>query len=319
MVSFIIIGKNEGQKLVNCIKSVKEFTDKEKVGKYEIIYVDSQSTDDSVSYAINQGIDKVFVIDGKCNAAIARNIGAKEAVGDILFFLDGDMELLPGFWKKIVNERGKMIYPVVSGIENDVLYNNDWDYIITRYRRKFKPGKDRYTSTLGGLLCINRGLWRIVGGFDPRLNMNEDLDYGVLLANKGFKLCRKPDLWVNHHTRFYGLRAESEHGIKYTAVFIRKHLFNLPAQIHLLPSTYSYWLLPVCIALAFFVPWWMPLSFYLAVVIYRMARVIHKTDIGVNPFKVFIIRLKKDFKFWWYFLTYWPRKPAVEYSRSVTD
>ena len=47
---------------------------------------------------------KIYIITGKFNAAIARNIGAKEAKGDV-FFIDGDMEILPDFLPLVYNEK----------------------------------------------------------------------------------------------------------------------------------------------------------------------------------------------------------------------
>ena len=48
MIGFIIIGKNEGHKLVRCINSIKKTIDENNIGDYEIIYVDSKSTDNSI-------------------------------------------------------------------------------------------------------------------------------------------------------------------------------------------------------------------------------------------------------------------------------
>ncbi len=315
MVSFIIIGKNEGQRLINSIKSVHRFAKEEHITDYEIIYVDSQSSDQSITNAFASGSDKVFVIKGKCNAAIGRNCGAKEAKGDILFFLDGDMELIPGFWKSITDANGNLIYPFVSGVENDVLYDNCWNYVTTKCRRKYIKGQDSYDITTGGLFCISRNYWERIGGFDCRLKMNEDLDIGVRLSRIGCPLCRKPDLWVNHHTRFYGSRNESENGIEYTAVFIRKHLFEPKTQIQMLFSTYSYWLLIICIVWALYTSLWIPLTLYLIVVGYRALRIIQRTKVKLNPIVIYVRRIKKDFKFWWHFVTFWPQSVQLNYSQ----
>lgn len=316
MVSFIVIGRNEGQRLVHSIKSIHRFIQEESINDCEIIYVDSQSTDKSVENAISLGIKKIFIITGICNAAIGRNIGAKEAIGDILFFLDGDMQLIPGFFSTIVDEEGNMRYPFVSGIESDVLYDNEWKYVKTQYRRKFIPEKVTYEITTGGMFCISRTLWNEIKGMDGRLRANEDLDVGIRLYRKGFPLCRKPDLWVNHYTRFYSVREESESNIEYTALLIRKHIIDLKVQFKLLVSTYSYWLLIGCLLLTFFFPFWIPLIVYLSTVFYRSMRIIQRTDVKLNPLKVFKARLKKDLKFWWYFVFYWPKTPQQEYIQA---
>ena len=106
MISFIVIGRNEGWKLTKCFESIYDTINYNKLINYEIIYVDSASTDDSIDRAKNFNEVKIYIITGKFNAAIARNIGAKEAKGDVFFFIDGDMEILPDFLPLVYNENG---------------------------------------------------------------------------------------------------------------------------------------------------------------------------------------------------------------------
>ena len=93
MISFIIIGKNEGRKLKNCIQSVLDTLNYHSISKYEIIYVDSNSSDNSVDIASKFEITRIYKLTGDLNAAIGRNLGASKSQGNILFFIDGDMEL----------------------------------------------------------------------------------------------------------------------------------------------------------------------------------------------------------------------------------
>jgi len=50
-LSFIIIGKNEGWKLSLCFDSVNRCIENNSILNYEIIYVDSQSADNSIEIA----------------------------------------------------------------------------------------------------------------------------------------------------------------------------------------------------------------------------------------------------------------------------
>ena len=93
MISFIIIGYNEEKFLDKCFQSIYNAILCAQINKYEIIYVDSNSSDKSIAIAEVYKEVKIFKIIGKHNAAIGRNIGAKEARGDILFFIDGDLEI----------------------------------------------------------------------------------------------------------------------------------------------------------------------------------------------------------------------------------
>jgi len=128
MISYIIIGRNEGWKLTKCLKSVFDTIEYNKLRDAEVIYVDSKSTDDSIERAKTFAKVKIFRITGVCNAAIARNIGAKEAKGNILFFIDGDMEIDKNFIKQaIVNNQLK--HDCVTGHLDDYLYDINGNYL----------------------------------------------------------------------------------------------------------------------------------------------------------------------------------------------
>lgn len=101
MVSFIVIGKNEGWRLDKCLSAIHYFARQEELANYEIIYVDSKSTDDSLSIAKKNAANRILLITGECNAAIGRNVGAKEAKGDILFFWMGIWNFSQDFTKTL--------------------------------------------------------------------------------------------------------------------------------------------------------------------------------------------------------------------------
>ena len=88
LLSFIVIGRNEGSKLDRCFKSIVNFCDTNNFNN-EIIYVDSQSIDNTEDVLHNWGNIKFLVLDGLCNAARARNLGANCAKGDVFCFPNG--------------------------------------------------------------------------------------------------------------------------------------------------------------------------------------------------------------------------------------
>ena len=314
MISFIVIGKNEGWRLDKCLSSIQRFVDAESLRDFEVVYVDSKSTDNSIEIAKSYTVNKVFKITGECNAAIGRNIGAKESSGDILFFLDGDMELIPGFWQEIVDGSGKLKYPFVSGVEKDVLHDNQWNYVVTNIRRAFVEGEDKYCNTTGGLFVITRKLWNQVGGMDNCQKINEDFDLGIRLAKIGYPLCRKGRIWVNHYTRYPSVRNTPVSTVKYSARLARKHIFNWKAQKDQFLSYYSYWILLTVIASALIFQSIIPFLFYLPVTIYRTVQIIRHTNVRLNPIGVYINRVAKDFAFLFYFFFYWPKAIREEYK-----
>ena len=94
-VGAVIIGRNEGDRLIRCLASVVPVVDR-------AVYVDSGSSDDSVSAARAAGVEVVELdVALPFTAARARNAGLERlrAAGapDYVQFIDGDCELQPGW------------------------------------------------------------------------------------------------------------------------------------------------------------------------------------------------------------------------------
>ena len=313
MISFIVIGKNEGWRLEKCFKGIYSFIKEESIVDYEVIYVDSRSTDSSVELSKSFNNTKTILITGDCNAAIARNIGAKEASGDILFFIDGDMELIPGFYLDVVKD-GKMVYPFVSGIEKDILHDNNWNYVETQVRRKYTEGIDQYEPTTGGLFMIEAQLWERVGGMDTRFRRSQDLDLGYRLTKMGYKLCRKPQIWVNHYTRFMQVRRESMGYVKYNTLLLRNYFFYPVAQRRFLVDFSSFWMLLFSFLLMIVMHSWYPILLYFAIICFRVFRTIFKHDIKYGFFMGLIWQIKFDFLVINSFLFFWPKTKNLQYE-----
>lgn len=267
MISFIIIGKNEGWRLEKCLQSIVSIVKQDKIVDYEIIYVDSRSTDNSIELAKQYGA-KAFLITGECNAAIARNIGAKEAIGDILFFIDGDMELFSGFLPKVLTQDGRLEYPFISGIFNDIVHDLEWNYLhITRRHKLQKGDADSIETTTGGLFLINHSLWNEVGGMDTRFKRSQDYELGLRLSQMGYPLHRKAILLANHYMRQYSMRDDYVINVKYTALLLRKHWNNVNYLKIFVKQQYTTLVLLLSIALTILSPCF--LFLYIITIFYK--------------------------------------------------
>lgn len=267
MISFIIIGKNEGWRLEKCLQSIVSIVKQDKIANHEVIYVDSRSTDDSIELAKQYGA-KAFLITGECNAAIARNIGAREAMGDILFFIDGDMELFSGFLPKVLTQDGRLEYPFISGIFNDIIHDMDWNYLHTSRRHKLQEGDaDSVETTTGGLFLIEHSLWDKVGGMDTRFKRSQDYDLGLRLSQMGYPLHRKAILLANHYMRQYTIRNDYVGNVKYTALLLRKHWNNIDYLKIFIKQQYTTVLLLISIILLFVSSW--SLFLYVGAISYK--------------------------------------------------
>jgi GT2 family glycosyltransferase len=95
-IAAVIIGRNEGERLIRCLASLA-------TSKIPLVYVDSGSTDGSVTAASASGAQVICLdMSQPFTAARARNAGlqqAKSAIPDLEFvqFVDGDCEMDPGW------------------------------------------------------------------------------------------------------------------------------------------------------------------------------------------------------------------------------
>ena len=232
MFSFIIIGRNEGWRLTKCIQSTFDTIKNNNLEKYEIIYIDSRSTDDSVSRAKSFNKLKVIQLTGIYNAAVARNVGVKESSGDVLFFIDADMELQLDFLKYVYNKNKGLIYPFVSGQLKNFNYDENDNFLYSSWQYNKVIKSDIYDTTTGGIFIIQRSLWEKIGGMDNRFRRGQDLELALRLAQKGTKILRKKEIIAYHHTISYTHHTRIwktifSGDISYSNSFLfRKHIFN---------------------------------------------------------------------------------------------
>jgi len=194
-IGIVVIGRNEGKRLVSCLDSVKPETDK-------IVYVDSGSTDGSVAAAEELGVS-VIRLDMALpfTAARARNDGFAALKRhwphvNYVQFLDGDCELIHG-WLKIALafiEKGKAVA------------------IVCGRRRERHPEKSVYNrlcdlewntpvgeaTACGGDSLIRVSAFEMVGGYQPQLIAGEEPEMCVRLRENGWKIWRLDTEMTNH-------------------------------------------------------------------------------------------------------------------------
>lgn len=316
MISFIVIGKNEGWKLKLCFDSILNVVQKDEINAYEVVYVDSRSSDDSIALAKTYPNIRVFLVTGECNAGVGRNIGAKEALGNILFFIDGDMELQPNFLKNVLCDNEKrLVYPFISGLHLDMLYDTSWKFRYSQLENH-PPCDEIWMITTGGLFMVERKYWEELGGIDTRLRANEDYDFGLRMSERGVKMCRKCQLLVKHHTTPYNLRSTYVTWAKYSAVVFRKHFTNMEYWKRLLiPAQYTAFTLLGCLASmiigTIFCPsyWWSLVFVVYLLVLFRKAQ----KQKEVNIIKMIWLVMKRDVVFLTSILCFWPKAIELKY------
>jgi glycosyltransferase involved in cell wall biosynthesis len=313
MLSFIIIGRNEGWKLSLCLKSVFKTIEYNQLKSYEVIYVDSMSSDDSISRAKEFAEVRIIQLKGYYNAAVARNIGAEYSNGEILFFIDGDMELIPDFLSVVLNENQNLTYPFMSGIYEDYLYNSDWVFTGVNRRYSLSEGMpDSFEKVTGGLFLIAKSEWTEIGGMDTRFSRSQDLDLGLRMSKRGMKLLRKPILAAKHHTQSYLDETRVQDFItksRYSALLCRKHLFNKHFWPTLLGNHYSSLLLLLSVLLALLIHPVFLLG-YCIVLIYKGAKIKKKSN--YSYWQSMILTIERDFLFVYSLVFFFPKTKNTE-------
>lgn len=253
-VSVVVIGRNEGERLRRCLRSVEAAVWRDLA--YEVIYVDSQSSDSSLGVAQEAGARCLVVEDVSPCAAKARNLGWRAALGEFILFLDGDTELAPGFGLAAL---AALADPQVCAA---------WGH-----RRESDPGQSVYTRVLdldwlypagrslyfGGDVLVRRQALVEVDGFDPTLKAGEEPEMCARLRARGWQIEHLDEPMTRHDLGVRSLRAYAlrcyRSGIAYAEVAERmKHmgdgLWQREARRDRVQGA-AYALYPLLLALAF--------------------------------------------------------------------
>lgn len=231
-LSFVLIAHNQARTILACIDSAFRAARAANLSSFEVIYVDSGSGDGSVDLVAERfgATVRIARLTGEMNAGIARNVGARVASGKTLFFVDGDMEIDPGFLQTALDSRGEPVHPAITGQLPEKLYDPTGRAIgdaPDRYRIR----TTHHRAELGGVFLIERALFSRLGGFAPELRCNEDLDLGLRLARAGTLILAIDRPIAVHHTVDYlhwsRLVPMVRNGsLLYPGAFFRRHFTN---------------------------------------------------------------------------------------------
>lgn len=189
-IGIVVIGRNEGVRLTNCLESVRPTG-------CPVVYVDSGSVDDSVARARREDIHVVELDPAKpFSAARARNEGfaaIRTLWPELAFvqFVDGDCTLLPG-WLGAA-EQAMLEEParaVVVGLLQErrpeaSIYNR-----LCALEWKSPVGDLKDFGALGGIMLVRAEVFSNLGGFNEDVIAGEDSEFGVRVARAGQKVTK---------------------------------------------------------------------------------------------------------------------------------
>jgi len=221
-ISIVVIGLNEEKRLKDCLASaVLSVVDGY---DYEIIYVDSGSTDRSVEIANSYPAVKVVDLnDSHPSAAKARNLGVSMTTGDFIQFIDGDSALDKDWLRKAL--------PTLNSDESIGAVFGSIEEVGDKKSIYMKACQfDWYTPPGDYRLCGGNALWRRsvfekVGLFDGELIAGEEPDLCFRVRQQGYRLvCLdlpmvKHDLDMNNFKDYWNRSVRS--GIAYATIAMR--------------------------------------------------------------------------------------------------
>lgn len=189
-VDIVVIGRNEGPLLEKALQSslaaAIEFSGLG-IPRPHILYVDGQSTDNSLIIARQLGI-MCYGVTGKPNPAKGRHEGFSHCDGKYTFFIDGDMEIYPGWLTTGIKYLEN--HPDIAGTAGFC----DWEvYEGNSFRRipnytNIKRNGQNVTGDVGGAFIYRAEVLRLIGDFDPTMVRVGELELYYRIVAAGYKL-----------------------------------------------------------------------------------------------------------------------------------
>jgi GT2 family glycosyltransferase len=187
-VGLVVIGRNEGDRLVRCFASVRSIPNR--------VYVDSGSTDGSVERAVSEGVSVIELeVPPNFTAARARNTGLMKLLAECPWLefvqtVDGDCEIHPDW-----------IPAAVRALRDDTRLAA----VYGRLRERF-PGRSIYNAIcdddwntpvgeaeiVGGIALFRVAALRQVNFYESTMIAGEEPDMAWRMRERGWRLGRIP-------------------------------------------------------------------------------------------------------------------------------
>jgi glycosyltransferase involved in cell wall biosynthesis len=188
MISIIIPTLNEEKFLPNLLRSLSVQTNTQ----FEVIVVDGKSQDKTIEKALEfkKLLPSLIILESpKASLPLQRNLGAKQAKGDWLVFIDADGVVMPNFVDRIqifIQEQHPKWFTTWCSPDSDNVYDSIFTLLANIY----------WESTLiinrpvapGPLNCVRADVFHSVGGYNEEQKYNEDVEFGLRLSKCGIEL-----------------------------------------------------------------------------------------------------------------------------------
>jgi GT2 family glycosyltransferase len=218
-VSLIILTRNKADLLARCMDTIQTRTG---YRNYEIIVIDNGSDDratlEYLENVANKQIAKVIRNDSPFNFAALNNSGAACAAGEILGFLNNDLEIISPEWleemvshacRPDIGAVGARLWYPHGGLQHGgvVLGVTGVANHAHRLLRRGEIGHtgrgvliQSFSAVTGACLVVRRALFESVNGFDERhfAIAYNDVDFCLRLNARGYRTLWTPYAELHH-------------------------------------------------------------------------------------------------------------------------
>jgi glycosyltransferase involved in cell wall biosynthesis len=197
-LSVVLISKNQAWNIRRLVESVLRGT--AHVPGCEVLLVDSASEDETITLASGYPIEIVQLCpDQQLTAAAGRYVGYKRTAGELVLFLDGDMELCGGWLTRAMDllDRTPQI-AVITGMVVDVPPESVSEVHFP------VPAADgqRDIRFCGGAGMFRRAVLQQVGTYNPYLYSDEEPELCLRIRRAGYRVVQMGYPIAKHYSPY---------------------------------------------------------------------------------------------------------------------
>lgn len=203
-ISVIIPVRNAEASIAELVGRVKEQEPQDI--QFEIVVVDDGSTDRTVGEAEDAGARVIHRQNETGNPAAARNLGAREAVGELLVFLDDDCTPGPDWMRRIIEhiENGEVCVGGALAMPSGMSITARADYYNGWYHVHEKMPMRRDTQHPPCNLAVLKEVFLSAGGYCEEEGIaysHEELQWQAKLKDGGQTILFDPQAYAEHRNR----------------------------------------------------------------------------------------------------------------------
>jgi GT2 family glycosyltransferase len=283
-IGFVVIGRNEGQRLINCLDSIAKFIPL-------VIYVDSASSDNSILEANKRGAKTVALnMSLPFTAARARNTGFEQLIKfypaiQLVQFIDGDCEVAADW---------------INAAANFLAQHPEVAVVCGRRRERF-PERSIYNKlcdiewntpigeakACGGDALMRAEVFSKLGGYRDSLIAGEEPELCIRIRQAGYKIWRLDHEMTLHDANITNIKQWWKRTQRAGYAYAEgAKLHGAAPELHWVAESKRAWLwgliLPVIAMILFFIK---PIIGLIFLFIYplQMLRLVMKST---HPFKI---------------------------------